>query len=61
MVVDHIIHLAGKQIANPSESLAIYSMLDLTFKVAASKLYHSFLHHNFLLRLMSSWGRSNLA
>lgn len=35
MVVDHIIHLAGKQIANPSESLAIYSMLDLTFKVSS--------------------------
>lgn len=35
MVVDHIIHLAGKQIANPGGSLAIYSMLDLTFTVSS--------------------------
>jgi hypothetical protein len=35
MVVDHIIHLAGKQISNPGGSLAIYSMLDLTFKVSS--------------------------
>ena len=35
MVVDHILHIAGKQIANPSGSLAIYSMLDLTFKVSS--------------------------
>jgi|CXWL01.1.fsa_nt_gi hypothetical protein len=35
MVVDHIIHLAERQIANPSGSLAIYSMLDLTFKISS--------------------------
>jgi hypothetical protein len=35
MVADHILHLAGKQIDNLSGSLAIYSMLDLTFKVSS--------------------------
>jgi len=43
MVADHILHLAGKQIANPSGSLAIYSIRDLTFKVSSIEAVSFFL------------------